>query len=503
MKHQGLTGYMKQRGNDAFGLPHEEVKVTAQQRPIIKRDSPNLLRHKHHDESEETEQQQDSDRQDPQRLNTLPTSRVYDLAAFDGRAKSTANTPRQRRGENLRIQPPRTVLERDAPIVEKANDTKRGSSVVPVAPSKGIEVSQIKQEYYQGRPFYETDTDHMDDSTISTREGNSKESQSLQYNPKSSHDYSTSNQLWEDSTSRYPHGDPLGDRVFPLLQDAQGYGQPPAASSTPDEEEGEEYDERIEERTEEGETDDNSSSDGAPAEDEEDDPTLDTSTLQAMQREAELARQAQVRHVTYRFSPSMQLSPSPPPLPMRALSYPQVQAYRQPREVVTVPSPTVTTPSTPLQVAQSSIKRPVSLDYTPAELSSMAYVTLASESFDHDPQAPPVQTNPSPAPPPAVSLTENLINLSSPSTSSDERRAFFSSLPITDYEEAGDLLLSHFADTIQKFKDARRERRKIAGEFEAEIARREERVRSRAGGIEKEVGRLRRAGQDVVRGKSA
>ncbi|KAL9118039.1 MAG: hypothetical protein Q9187_005421 [Circinaria calcarea] len=163
------------------------------------------------------------------------------------------------------------------------------------------------------------------------------------------------------------------------------------------------------------------------------------------------------------------------------------------------PSPIVLeVPSTPTQ------KRPLELDYDPDQLSEMTYADLKSESFDHDPRAP---TDILPESLASAPLAHRLEYIHDQAKHGDvpieQQRAFFCSLPIDEYEECGDLIVERFAAIIAKFKDARREKRKVATTFEEEIARREEGVRGKREAIERDMGRLRKAGEDVVKGKGA
>lgn len=163
------------------------------------------------------------------------------------------------------------------------------------------------------------------------------------------------------------------------------------------------------------------------------------------------------------------------------------------------PSPIILeVPSTPTQ------KRPLELDYDPDQLSKMTYADLKSESFDHDPRGP---TNILPENLASASLANRLEYIHDQAKHDnvhiEQQRAFFSSLPIDEYEECGDLIVERFAAIIAKFKDARREKRKVAMAFEEEVARREEGVRGKKEAIERDMGRLRKAGEDVVKGKGA
>ncbi|KAL8946450.1 MAG: hypothetical protein Q9222_007157 [Ikaeria aurantiellina] len=142
------------------------------------------------------------------------------------------------------------------------------------------------------------------------------------------------------------------------------------------------------------------------------------------------------------------------------------------------------------------------LDYEPKALASMSFHELANESFDTSPH--PIDLK-DPSLTDGSSLEKKLLYLHSLSGPKEQaqlqRQAFFSSLPIDQYEECGDLIAGHLSEIISKFKSARQQKRGIAKEFESEIATREKTVERRKVAVVKDLDRLRRAGQDVVRGQ--
>ncbi|KAL8934399.1 MAG: hypothetical protein Q9216_005932 [Gyalolechia sp. 2 TL-2023] len=154
------------------------------------------------------------------------------------------------------------------------------------------------------------------------------------------------------------------------------------------------------------------------------------------------------------------------------------------------------------QRASSSIRPQKDLDYEPKTLANMTYQQLADESFDTSPH-PTHLTNPS-LTTNESSLKDKLHYLHSLDGDPEEeiqsqRQAFFSSLPIAHYEECGDLMADEFSRLITRFKDARQRKRRLAREFEDEVAAREKVVEGRKGAVADDLGRLKRAGQDVVR----
>ncbi|MCJ1370747.1 hypothetical protein MMC20_001960 [Loxospora ochrophaea] len=145
-------------------------------------------------------------------------------------------------------------------------------------------------------------------------------------------------------------------------------------------------------------------------------------------------------------------------------------------------------------------KRPFQLDYDPHHLSSMPYSDLLSEPFEYDPHQPLSILPPSLTNSPLSEKLSYLNSLPDQNQQTEHQAAFFASLPIHEYEECGDLIVERFAAILNKFKEARRARRSVAMEFEEEVARREEAVRAQDGAIGKDMERLKRAGEDVVRG---
>ncbi|KAI4202996.1 MAG: hypothetical protein LQ350_002213 [Teloschistes chrysophthalmus] len=160
-------------------------------------------------------------------------------------------------------------------------------------------------------------------------------------------------------------------------------------------------------------------------------------------------------------------------------------------------------------IASTDLKRKLNpanpqpnLDYDPKTLAKMSFQQLAEESFNTSPHATPLRdrslTN-------ASSLQEKLLYLHSLDGPSDQirlqRQAFFSSLPIDQYEECGDVMTEHFGQLISRFKQARQRKRAVAKGFEDEIAARERLVERGKVAVATESDRLKRAGRDVVGGR--
>ena len=109
------------------------------------------------------------------------------------------------------------------------------------------------------------------------------------------------------------------------------------------------------------------------------------------------------------------------------------------------------------------LKRNREIDHSPHELSSMPFSQLQDEPFHHDPKATEPPLPPELADAPLPQKLDYIVSLKDDTSTKDRHRAlFFSSLPIEQYENCGDLIVQKFADIVSKFKDARQQRRKVA-----------------------------------------
>ncbi len=141
------------------------------------------------------------------------------------------------------------------------------------------------------------------------------------------------------------------------------------------------------------------------------------------------------------------------------------------------------------------------LDHTPNQLSAMTFEQLSSEPFNHDPKDIASTLPEEIASGTLTDKIDHMLKLDERDTKDIQRKAILSSLLIEEYKECGDLIVGRFGKIITKFSDARQQRREILMRFEAEVAKRESRVRCKMGAVEKDLGRLKRGGEDVVRGK--
>ena len=154
--------------------------------------------------------------------------------------------------------------------------------------------------------------------------------------------------------------------------------------------------------------------------------------------------------------------------------------------------------------APQTQKRARDLDYSADQISSMTFDQLSNEPFDL------ASVTARPSLPQDISsgtLNAKMVyifeKLKDDEAKFIQRRAFFSSLTIEQYEECAKLMIGQFSAIISKLTDARQHRRRVAKEFEEEVAEREGCIRGKTAIVSKNLGRLKRGGEDVVRGAAS
>ena len=144
------------------------------------------------------------------------------------------------------------------------------------------------------------------------------------------------------------------------------------------------------------------------------------------------------------------------------------------------------------------------LDYSPDQISSMTFDQLSNEPFDlaSDTERPSLPQDISSG---TVSAKMDYIfeKLKDDEAKFIRRKAFFSSLSIEQYEECAKLMIGRFSAIILKLTDARQHRRRVAKEFEEEVAKREGCIREKTAIVSQNLGRLKRGGEEVVRGAAS
>ena len=160
-------------------------------------------------------------------------------------------------------------------------------------------------------------------------------------------------------------------------------------------------------------------------------------------------------------------------------------------------------PASIISSNKTSEKRRRDLDYSLDDLAVMRFQQLNDEPFHTDPHAMDVDLPAHLACSTLEAKLDYLQSLKLYDGRNLQQQTFFNSLPIEEYEECGDIIVERFCHLVERFKTARRERRKAAKEFEEEVARREECVRESIHGFEKDFDRLKRSGEDVVKKRLA
>lgn len=132
-----------------------------------------------------------------------------------------------------------------------------------------------------------------------------------------------------------------------------------------------------------------------------------------------------------------------------------------------------------------------SLDYDDKVLSQKTFADLLNEPFDLDPAQ--VGNDQGGDGNPLSNKLERFVH-----QSEDDQRAFFTSMPMNEWEESGDWLVDRFTDLMQRMKEARREKRKVVADFEGEAARREQAVHERSDALDRKMQKMRQDGMRVV-----
>lgn len=162
-----------------------------------------------------------------------------------------------------------------------------------------------------------------------------------------------------------------------------------------------------------------------------------------------------------------------------------------------VTAPQIIQGSPVIEEAEASVEEEPQLDYGEDVLKAMQYEQLRDEDYDMDPLKP---ASVLPADEESKSLKERLQF--GQKLEADHQRTFFASLPLAEWEEAGDWFLEKFSDAVKKMTESRKVKRGLAMQFEGEIAKRYEHVASRKRGIDKTLNTMGISGRDVLRGST-
>ncbi|PPJ57613.1 hypothetical protein CBER1_04792 [Cercospora berteroae] len=134
-------------------------------------------------------------------------------------------------------------------------------------------------------------------------------------------------------------------------------------------------------------------------------------------------------------------------------------------------------------------------DYDPEDLLKMSYAQLKSQPFDVDPRGKKLE-------PALDSPTQSLHNKLATAIGLDAegQAAFFETLGIDEWEEAGEWFLERFGDVVHAIKDSRREKRKLALEFEGKIDQRHEGVTKKQKLTQAALNEMKESGGKVLQG---
>ena len=140
-------------------------------------------------------------------------------------------------------------------------------------------------------------------------------------------------------------------------------------------------------------------------------------------------------------------------------------------------------------------------DFDDDALRGMTYAQLNRQSWEDVPISPqPALALPMELQGREVSLDER-IEYYSTKGEDNALLEFYGSMSKSEWEQAGDFLLDKFGDVLKKIKEARRAKRDMVAQFEAEIEAREMAVRCKSEIFEKEFKEMKTSGENVLRGK--
>jgi len=135
------------------------------------------------------------------------------------------------------------------------------------------------------------------------------------------------------------------------------------------------------------------------------------------------------------------------------------------------------------------------LDYQLPELYQKHFRTLKAEKFDRTPDA---QEFSFPAGQPVRTLAEKLAAVAAFNPKDQAR--FFTTLDISQWEEAGDWFLGRFGEVVGKLRTARQEKRRAALVFEDAIEKRHNTVNRKRKLTEEALEEMKTSGRQVLQG---
>ncbi|KAI8931253.1 hypothetical protein NX059_011602 [Plenodomus lindquistii] len=145
------------------------------------------------------------------------------------------------------------------------------------------------------------------------------------------------------------------------------------------------------------------------------------------------------------------------------------------------------------EIASEASDRP-NEDYNHEKLFAMSYDDLKSEIFDLDPRSKPPLLGEDIL---QKSLVERLEYVQK-NLDGGRQSEFFSSLPTTEWEDAGDWFLEKFQSIIQRTREARQTKRKLAQGFEDEVEKRYKHVSKKQHQVEGAMDKMKQQGEGLV-----
>jgi hypothetical protein len=133
-------------------------------------------------------------------------------------------------------------------------------------------------------------------------------------------------------------------------------------------------------------------------------------------------------------------------------------------------------------------------DYDQETLFEMTYTQLKNESFDKNPRA---GDQPLTDEMLEKALVERL-DFAQKNLGPDKQSDFFRSLSTTEWEDTGDWFLDQFSSIINRSKEARQKKRKLAQDFEEEVERRHKHVAKKQHQVEDAMSKMQAQGEGLV-----
>lgn len=146
----------------------------------------------------------------------------------------------------------------------------------------------------------------------------------------------------------------------------------------------------------------------------------------------------------------------------------------------------------PIQSPLPQKRRVTELDYTPEQLQSMEFETLAGQSFDFDPSRTEMPEDDYDD----ASLRKTLADMLS--RQPNDQGHFLSALSFQQWQKSGEWFNKEFAQLNERMVESRSKRREIAHKYENIIAKRHEEVVKERAVYDKALKGMGRSGQHVI-----